>query len=123
MAVARGPRGLGELRGAEYTTIVLSVLAVAFGALYALFVVIFLHSSPPDCGESHWTDGPIEVFGALGLLAALGGVGAGIWAVARAPRWIGAYAIVLDLGVIAGGYALLRAAFTHSGGFELCGIF
>ena len=118
-AAADGRRGLGELRGAEYTTIVLSVLALFFAALYALFIVIYLKSKPPDCGEPHWTEGPIDVFAPLGLFAALGGIVAGLCATVRRPRAVGLIGVVFNLGLIAGGLVLAGVAFAH-GGLDFC---
>ena len=122
VAINRRRRGLGELSGAEYTTIVLSVLAVTFGALYAVFIVIFLMSKPPDCGESHWTFGPIDMFAVLGFFAALGGVGAGVWAAVRRPRMIGMAAITFNLVLIAAGLLLAVISFQHAGGLQFCDI-
>ena len=121
-ATNRRRRGLGELSGAEYTTIVLSVLAATFGALYAVFIVIFLISKPPDCGESHWTYGPIDMFAILGVFAALGGVGAGVWAAVFRPRMIGLATIIFNLVLIAGGLVLAVVSFQHAGGFQFCDI-
>ena len=97
----------------------ISALAAICVILYALFTVIYLVSKPPDCGESHWTFGFIDTFGLLGLLAALGGIAAGVWASVHPPRKIGLVAILFNLGLIVGGLVLVGISFQHSG-LEFC---